>query len=550
MRKLFVIFSIISLATIILGALYNSTVLWFAVLWIPICGTGVYDMLQTHHTILRNFPVIGHIRYLMEFIAPELHQYFVENDVNGLPFSRIQRNYVYKRAKKKLETHPFGTELNVYQPGYYWLAHSMYPLDELADEPRVVFGGPQCTKPYNASIFNISAMSYGALGKKAVEALNKAAKLGSFFQNTGEGGISPYHLKHKGDLVWQIGTGYFGCRNNNGDFSYELFKENATIDSVKMVEIKLSQGAKPGLGGVLPAVKNTPEIANIRKIRPYELVHSPPAHQAFSNPKELLQFISKLRELSGGKPVGFKFCVGSRKEFIGICEAMIDTGMAPDFITVDGGEGGTGAAPVEFSDNVGMPLEDGLVFVVDALRGYDLKKNIKVIASCKVITGFDIIKYLAIGADACNSARGMMFALGCIQALECDSNTCPAGITTHKKHLEAGLDISDKAVRVANYHREVIKSTMAMLTAAGLNDLSKMNRSYIYKRVDNERTNTLNEIYPEAEAGSLLEKVRKHGEPMRYHSEGKVRNKKMNVNTQSSNTNYPKKRTTNDKNES
>ena len=375
-----------------------------------------------------------------------------------------------------------------------------------------------------ASIFNVSAMSFGSLGANAVKALNKGAHLGGFYQNTGEGGISPHHLSFSGDLVFQIGTAYFGCRTEDGKFSETLFREAAALPSVKMIELKLSQGAKPGLGGVLPANKNTPEIASIRKLTPYRMVHSPPAHQVFSDPEGLLGFIGRLRELSGGKPVGFKLCVGSRKEFAHICEAMVKTGNLPDFITVDGGEGGTGAAPIEFSDNVGMPLDEALVFVCDTLRGYGLRNDIRVIASGKIITGFDIIKHIAIGADACNSARGMMFALGCIQALRCDRNTCPTGVATHRPDLEAGLAVSDKGLRVASYHEETVKSALALLAAAGLKSFSQLNRSFIYKRVDEKRTTTLEQIFPTTPEGSLLSKTGESGEPGRPKTAGRSSN--------------------------
>lgn len=503
------------LAEIAIG-IYRPAWLYSLIIVVPLLVIGFFDFFQRKHTVLRNFPVIGHIRYFSELIAPEIRQYFVESDTDGTPFTRLQRNYVYKRAKRDLETHPFGTEKNVYQPGYYWLAHSMFPRGISEKEYRVSIGGPACTQPYMASLFNISAMSFGSLGKNAVSALNRGARLGGFFQNTGEGGVSRYHLSHNGDLVFQIGTAYFGCRDENGNFSEKYFTEVAHLPQVKMIELKLSQGAKPGLGGVLPAVKNTEEIAEIRRLKPHIMIHSPPGHQTFSDAEGLLRFISKLRELSGGKPVGFKTCIGSRKEFIDICDAMHATRIFPDFITVDGGEGGTGAAPIEFSDNVGMPLHEALVFVCDTLRGYDLKKHIRVIASGKIITGFDIIKHLAIGADACNSARGMMFSLGCIQALQCDRNSCPTGIATHRPELQTGLDIKTKGERVAAYHQEAVKSAMALLAAAGLEDLSDLNRSFIYKRVDEQNTTTLEQIFPTPAAGSLLKKTKNgSGEPGR-----------------------------------
>jgi glutamate synthase domain-containing protein 2 len=539
MRKLFLLsFFILFIGVSVIAYFFPK--MWLAmVVIIPLFLLGVYDIFQKKHTILRNFPVVGHMRYLLEDIGPELHQYFVESDIDGRPFTRLQRAFVYKRAKKTLETHPFGTELNVYEPGYMWMAHSIYPINELEKAPRVRIGGKECTQPYEASLLNVSAMSFGALGERAVRALNRGAKIGGFYQNTGEGGLTRFHLEEGGDLVWQIGTAYFGCRDEDGNFSPEKFQERASKPNVKMIEIKISQGAKPGEGGVLPAEKNTPEIAEIRLIKPYQTVHSPPGHKVFSDAKGLLQFVRQLRELSGGKPVGFKLCLGSRLEFVKICEEMVATGIMPDFITVDGGEGGTGAAPIEFSDNVGMPLFDALVFVIDTLNGYGLKKDIKVIASCKVLTGFDIIKYLCVGADLFNSARAMLFALGCIQAIKCDTNRCPTGITTQDRALQAGLVVSDKAVRVANFHEETVKSAMAMLTAAGLDDVDKLNRSYIYKRLDENRCYSLEHLYPSVEFGSYLkENVSVPGEDTRHHTKGQPEPRTGNVNTQKSDD-YP-----------
>lgn len=374
---------------------------------------GLYDLFQAKHSILRNFPVIGHMRYLLEMIGPELHQYFVESDTDGKPINKNHRNYIYERAKEQNQTRPFGTQLNVYDDNYKWMQHSIYPAKKMDTPPRVVIGGKDCQQPYSASLFNISAMSFGALSKNAIQALNLGAKAGDFFHDTGEGGISEYHLQG-GDLVWEIGTGYFGCRTGNGCFDAEKFKQKANWEQVKMIEIKLSQGAKPGHGGVLPAAKNNQEIAEIRGVQPHTDVLSPPGHSAFSDAEGLLQFVEQLRVLSNGKPVGFKLAIGSKQEFIEICEKMLETGIKPDFITVDGAEGGTGAAPIDFSNYVGMPWEDALIFAVDTLNTYKLKKDIKVITATKIFTAFDLFKALCIGADVCNSARGMMLALGCV----------------------------------------------------------------------------------------------------------------------------------------
>ncbi|HKJ33963.1 MAG TPA: FMN-binding glutamate synthase family protein [Balneolales bacterium] len=503
-RNQIIIYGLIVTLIIVVIAFFWSPILWLFVLLGPAILLGLFDMIQRKHTILRNFPLLGHFRFWLESLGPELHQYFVENNTDGAPFNKNQRSFVYKRSKKRLETHPFGTELNVYDDAYEWAPHSIYAKDVMEEPPRVTIGGSGCKKPYDAALFNISAMSYGALSANAVRALNKGAKIGGFFHDTGEGGISPYHLEGGGDLVWEIGSGYFGCRTKDGHFSEEQFQKQAVNPVVKMIEIKLSQGAKPGHGGVLPAVKNTPEIANIRGVEPYTKVVSPAYHKAFSDAKGLLQFVQKLRELSENKPVGFKLCIGSKKEFIDICESMIETGIKPDFITIDGSEGGTGAAPIEFSDSMGMPLEEGLTFAVDTLKGYDLKKDIRVIASGKIITAFDIIKNLCLGADLCNSARGMMFALGCIQALKCDSNECPTGVTTHKSSLTQGLVVSDKSVRVANYQGETVNAALELLAGMGIDDLSNLNRSLIYKRTAPDKMASFDILYPPIKTGRYI----------------------------------------------
>lgn len=542
MRKKFIVSSIAILVILSLLTIAFPGTAWLFIIFLPIILLGMYDMVQKRHAILRNFPVIGHMRYLLESISPEIRQYFVETNTNGRPFTRLQRNFVYKRAKNTLETHPFGTELDVYEPGYYWFAHSMYPKEAMETPPRITFGGKECTQPYEASMLNVSAMSFGSLGKNAVMALCKGAKMGNFYVNTGEGGLSHYHLQGDCDLVWQIGTAYFGCRTPEGEFSEEIFHEKATHPNVKMIEIKISQGAKPGLGGLLPAKKNTPEIAKIRGLVPNKMVHSPPAHKEFSNAEGLLHFVRKLRILSGGKPVGFKMCFGSRQEFINICEAMIETQILPDFITVEGGEGGTGAAPIEFSDNVGMPLNDALIFVVDTLNGYGLRKELRLITSGKVLTGFDIMRVMCIGADACNSARSMLFAIGCIQALRCDTNNCPAGITTQREDLQKGLVVDDKAVRVKNYHEETVNSAMSLLTSTGLDKLEDLNRSYIYKRVDEYHAYSLSHLFPDVKYASYLKEEKGYkakGEGRRHHLEGQEERKKR-VDPQKELNNYPK----------
>ena len=507
MRKSFIIS-----ATIILALLVTWTIIWPPAIWsmviiVPIIIVGIYDMLQTKHSITRNFPVFGHIRFLLEEIRPEIYQYFIESDTNGTPFDRQNRSVVYQRAKKEDDTRPFGTELDVYQNGYEWLNHSIAAIDhtKLNLDPRVTVGGPQCEQPYSASVFNISAMSFGSLSENAILALNHGAKIGGFAHNTGEGGLSNYHLQPGGDIIWQIGTGYFSCRHKDGTFDYDAFAQRAVLPQVKMIEIKLSQGAKPGHGGILPAAKVTPEIAKIRLVEMGEDVISPPAHSAFGNPMELMAFIKKLRQLAEGKPIGFKLCLGHKSEFLAICKAMVKTGIYPDFITVDGGEGGTGAAPLEFSNSVGMPLREALAFVYDALTGFNLKKHIKLIASGKVATGFDLVKNFALGADMCNSARGMMFALGCIQALECNTNTCPTGVATQDKGLMRGLVVEDKKTRVANFHKATVASAIQMIGAAGLQHPDDLHRMFIYRRISSSEIQTYGELFPYIPKGSLLD---------------------------------------------
>jgi len=479
---------------------------WSLVVYVPFFILGIYDLLQTRHTITRNFPVFGHLRFVMEDLRPKIYQYFIESDTNGTPFNRQNRSVVYQRAKKVDDTRPFGTELDVYESGYEWLNHSLAALDhsKLNLDPRVTVGGPQCSKPYSASVYNISAMSFGSLSQNAILALNNGAKIGGFAHNTGEGGLSDYHLQPGGDVIWQIGTGYFSCRHKDGTFDYDAFAQRAVLSQVKMIEIKLSQGAKPGHGGILPAAKVTPEIARIRLVEMSGDVISPPAHTAFGNPLEMMDFIKQLRKLSDGKPVGFKLCVGHKSEFLAICKAIVKTGIYPDFITVDGGEGGTGAAPLEFSNSVGMPLREALAFVYDALTGFDLKKHIKLIASGKVATGFDLVKNFALGADMCNSARGMMFALGCIQALECNNNTCPTGVATQDKSLMKGLVIEDKKTRVANFHKATVSSAIQMIGAAGLQHPDDIHRMFIYRRVNHSQIQTYGELFPYIPIGSLL----------------------------------------------
>lgn len=508
MRNEFLGFSLVSILIVAaIGYLLWPPIWWIMVILGPIILLGLYDMTQDKHAIMRNYPIFGRGRYVMEDLRPKMYQYFIESDTNGAPISRIFRSVVYQRAKKVLDTTPFGTKLDVYAEGYEWMNHSIGALDahQLNPDPRTTIGGADCRQAYAASLFNVSAMSFGSLSKNAILALSGGAKIGGFAHNTGEGGISSYHKDPGGDLIYQVGTGYFGSRASDGNFSPEAFKETASHPHVKMIELKLSQGAKPGHGGILPAKKNTPEIAKIRGVEVGTDVLSPPYHKAFQTPEGLLKFLAQMRELSGGKPVGFKLCIGRRSEFIGICKAIVKTGIKPDFIAVDGGEGGTGAAPLEFSNSVGMPFREGLVFAIDALRGFDLKKDIKVLAAGKIITGFHLFRALAIGADATYSARAMMLALGCIQALECNTNKCPTGVTTQNPELVAGLSVEDKRVRVANFHQETIESLVELMAAAGLERPEQINRSHIFRRVSLNDIRRYDELFPDLEPGCLLQ---------------------------------------------
>lgn len=435
---------------------------------------GFANTMQHKHAILRNFPVLGYFRYLFEMIAPEIQQYFIERSTDGKPFSRNERSLVYQRAKNIDSTTPFGTQLNLNEPNYEGIKHSIFPAIVNDELPRVTIGGPDCTQPYSASLLNISAMSFGSLSENAIVALNKGAQQGKFYHNTGEGGLTEFH-QQGGDICWQIGTGYFGCRDDRGGFDGGRFTEKANLPEVKMIEIKLSQGAKPGHGGVLPAAKNTVQIAKIRGVLPNTTILSPPNHSAFQDIKGLIDFIATLRKLSNGKPIGFKLCIGETREFEMICQEMITQNCYPDFITIDGAEGGTGAAPLEFADGVGMPLEPGLIFVNKTLVRFGIRDKIRIISSGKIISGYSILRAVALGADICNSARGFMFSLGCIQALRCNNNECPTGVATQNKMLMKGLVVTDKAERVFHFHKNTLHSTNELLAAAGKKSFSEVN---------------------------------------------------------------------------
>ena len=504
MRQNFAAAAIVITTSLLSLSFISTNWLWAFVVIGPIIVLGIYDMFQTRHAVRRLYPVLGHFRYLLESVRPEIQQYFVESNTDGTPISREFRSLVYQRAKGARDTRPFGTIFDVNRAGYEWLNHSLQPKHLTNLDPRVKFGGPDCIKPYMASPLNISAMSYGALSKNAIMSLNKGAKIGGFSHNTGEGSMSPYHLKHGGDIVWQIGTGYFGCRDDEGNFNPDTFKENAARDVVKMIEIKLSQGAKPGHGGILPAAKLTEEIAKIRHVPMGSDVVSPPAHSSFSNPKELLGFVKQLRELSGGKPVGFKLCIGRRDEFLAICKAMLETGITPDFVTVDGGEGGTGAAPTEMTNSVGTPIRDALIFVNSALLGIGVRDKVRIIASGKMFSAFHILRAIALGADTVNSARGFMLSLGCIQARTCNTDHCPTGIATQNSSRNKAIVVTDKAQRVANFQRETITNLVELIGAAGLDSLDQLEPRHINRRVQGADVKNYAQLYPSITSGCLL----------------------------------------------
>ena len=465
---------------------------------------GIYDMLQKKHAVLRNYPISGHMRYIFESIRPEIRQYFLEEENARTPFSRAQRSLVYQRAKAESDKRPFGTQLDVAADGYEWINHSLHPRQIASHDFRVDIGNAACTQPYSASVFNISAMSFGSLSANAILALNAGAKAGGFAHDTGEGAISVYHRQHGGDLIWEIGSGYFGCRDADGRFDPEKFASQAQDPQVKMIEIKLSQGAKPGQGGLLPASKITPEIAQARGIPMGQDCHSPAAHSAFSTPLEMVAFIQQLRDLSGGKPVGIKLCIGHPWEWFAMVKAMVKTGIVPDFVVVDGAEGGTGAAPLEFTDHVGVPLQEGLQLVHNTLIGAGLRSQVKIGCAGKVISAFDVVRMMALGADWCNSARGFMFALGCIQSLQCHSNRCPTGVATQDPSRQRALDPLSKAERVQLFHANTLKAVKEMVQAAGLEHPNDITGAHIVRRVSANKVQLLSRLLMRVHPEDLL----------------------------------------------
>jgi glutamate synthase domain-containing protein 2 len=467
---------------------------------------GLRDQLQRTRSVLRNYPLIGHVRFLLEFIRPEIRQYFIESDNEETPFSRQQRSIVYQRAKGDSDKRPFGTQLDQRAAGYEWINHSLVPTEIASQDFRVTVGSAaSCTQPYSASIFNISAMSFGALSANAIRALNGGAKKGGFAHDTGEGSISTHHREHGGDLIWEVASGYFGCRDERGRFSEERFVANATSPQVKMIEVKLSQGAKPGHGGVLPGSKVTPEIAATRGIRSGEDCVSPSRHSEFGTPIELLKFVERLRKLSGGKPTGFKFCIGHPWEWFAICKAMLETDVLPDFIVIDGSEGGTGAAPLEFADHVGTPLQEGLLLVHNTLVGLNLRSRIKLGCSGKIISAFDIARAMALGADWCNSARGFMFALGCLQAQTCHTGHCPTGVATQSPLRQRALAVPDKMERVYRFHHHTLGALRELTQAAGLAHPNQFRVTHFVRRDAQNDIRLLASLLPQVRPGQLLD---------------------------------------------
>ncbi len=479
--------------------------LWPALAFGALTVVGLMDYLQPRQSIRRNYPVLAHFRFFFEMIRPEIRQYFIESDTDELPFSRAQRSIIYQRAKGVADKRPFGTQLDVYEPQYEWINHSLMPATIASHDFRVTIGGAECSQPYSASVMNISAMSFGALSANAVLALNEGARRGHFYHDTGEGSVSRYHREPGGDLVWEIGSGYFGCRSPQGGFDAERFRENAASAQVKMIEIKLSQGAKPGHGGVLPGAKVTPEIAEARGVPLGEDCVSPATHSAFSTPIEMMEFVARLRELAGGKPVGIKLAIGHPWEIFGVVKAMLQTGITPDFIVVDGGEGGTGAAPLEFTNHVGAPLREGLMLVHNTLVGANLRARVKIGASAKIVTAFDIARSMAMGADWCNSARGFMFALGCLQAQVCHTGHCPTGVTTQDPKRMRALVVPDKAERVYQFHRNTLHALQELMAAAGLTHPNQLGPEHIIRRVSSTEVRSLAALHLWLKPGELLD---------------------------------------------
>ncbi len=523
-RLWYYLISLMLMAAVIGLSFIWSPIGWAMIVIGPLVLLGLYDIFQTRLNILRNYPVWGHLRYLLLLIRPQIQQYFINTDKSGRPFNKEMRDLVYDRAQLTEDNLPFGTQSDLNEIGYEWVNHSMTPTtpvikpeDSDLEIIKVSVGCQQCAKPYISSRFNVSAMSFGAISPEAIRALNRGARLGGFAQDTGEGGLSKYHLMEGGDIIWEIGTGYFGCRTPEGYFDSAQFREKAQHEHVKMVEIKISQGAKPAHGAILPAEKVSKEIAEARGIPVGEDCLSPASHSAFSTPIELLEFVQTLRELSGGKPVGFKLCIGIRSQFMAICKAMLEIGIYPDFIVIDGAEGGTGAAPVEFCDSIGTPLNDGLIFAHNCLVGVNLRQHIRLIASGKIITGFDIATKIALGADICNSARGMMFALGCVQSRRCHTNTCPTGVATQDPRRRYALNVDLKSQYVKNFHDKTLGSFLQVLGAVGLTKPEDLHPCHIMRRVTANRISNYAEIFEFLRQGQLIDDEKSVSENYQRH---------------------------------
>jgi glutamate synthase domain-containing protein 2 len=489
---------------VLFGARYAELFIVLFALCAVVSAIGVWDILQTKHSLRRNYPILANIRFGLEKIRPEIRQYFLESDTDGTPFNRSKRAVAYQRSKGALDKRPFGTQQNIYGDNFEWINHSITPFPIDSHDFRLKVGGAECRQPYALSLFNVSAMSFGALSANAIRALNKGAKLGNFAHDTGEGSISRYHREFGGDLIWELGSGYFGCRNDDGTFCDERFAAQATSPQVKMIEIKLSQGAKPGHGGVLPGPKVSPEIAAARGVPVGVDCISPARHSAFTTPVEMMHFIARLRALSEGKPVGFKLCIGHPWEFMAICKAMLETGIRPDFIVIDGSEGGTGAAPLEFVDHVGTPLREGLVLARNCLVGCGLRNAIHLGASGRVVTGFDMTRLLALGADWCNAARGFMFALGCVQAQSCHTDRCPTGVATQNPWRQRAIVVDDKATRVRQFHHNTLAALADLVGAAGLTDPGELRPMHILRRVSPSEVRSFADVYTFLEPGELL----------------------------------------------
>jgi glutamate synthase domain-containing protein 2 len=505
MRNFALYFLVVTTIVVLILSSRFHWLLYLLYITIPLVLLGIYDIIQRKHNLLRNYPIVGHFRWIFEHIRPQIHQYLVESNTDGRPFNRDDRTIVYERSKNLASVKPFGTESDVYANDYRWLNHSITPRPYNKELYRVLIGNHQCSQPYNSSVLNISAMSFGSIGAHAIMALNKGAQQGNFAHDTGEGGISEYHKKYAGDLIWEIGTGYFGCRDNKGEFSEDLFAEQANLEQVKMIELKLSQGAKPGKGGMLPKAKISKEIAETRKVpRDVDCI-SPSNHSAFTTPIEFLEFIDKLRKLSGGKPTGFKLCIGERFEFLAICKAMLKTDIYPDFIVIDGAEGGTGAAPLEFTEHVGTPLREGLLFTHNALVGINAREKIKLGASGQIISGFGMVFNMALGADWCNSARGFMFALGCVQSQKCHTDKCPTGIATQDPKRQRAIVVDEKATRVVNFHHHTVRAMGEMVAAAGLHHPTELCPRNISYRLSPTMIRTADRVFSFLQPGELIE---------------------------------------------